>query len=581
MKGKSSLAERIAVGAGTVLVAVGLALPAAAAEVTPERLIDADREPHNWLMNHRTYDAHRYSPLGRINRDNVGKLRLAYTVLLGTNAAEENLQATPLAEDGFLYVVDQSGVLTKIDARAGDKGVIGWRMDPKQQRQPLANRGAALWGNFVITVANYPPRVIATHKETGRPVWITDLSDGQPELQLTAAPLAVGNKIIIGAAGGDLGTRAFIVALDAPTGTLTWRRYAIPAPGEPGSETWKSEAWRTGGGAMWVTGSYDPASQQLIWGTGNPVPAFDPAYRPGDNLFTSSAISWNPETGAMNWHFQYTPGGRYEYDAAGPHLLIDGPDAAPRSLIVHPGRNGFLYALERKTGRFVFAKPYMDGINWTKGIDPRSGKPLDYDANRDVQLFAGLATPPDARRSRIAKLCPSTYGGASFWPSSYSRRTGLLYIPVLTGCVELTTYAADPARKNWRGGNAQLIERMEGSLTVADPRTGEIKARRQMRYPLYSGVLTTAGGLVFTGTLDGTFTAFDDTTFEPLWSTNVGIGFSAPPMTFEAGGRQFVAILTGMKSDRARSPRPHAGAARAASADPAVRVRALDRVQMS
>ena len=217
------------------------AAPALAADVTPERLVNADKEPQNWLMNHRTYDAQRYSPLARINKDNVKSLKLAYAVAIGGTSANENLQATPLAEDGFLYVVDQWGVVYKIDGRSGDMGRIVWRMDPGQEKLPLSNRGAALWGNLVISSANYPPRIIATNKDTGKVVWETNLSDGQADLQLTAAPLAVKDKIIVGAAGGDRGVRDFIAALDAATGKLLWRKYTIPAPGEPGSETWKDK----------------------------------------------------------------------------------------------------------------------------------------------------------------------------------------------------------------------------------------------------------------------------------------------------------------------------------------------------
>jgi alcohol dehydrogenase (cytochrome c) len=275
------------------------ALPALAAEVTPERLINADREPQNWLMNHRTYDAQRYSPLDKINKGNVKDLKLAYAVAIGGTSANDNLEATPLAEDGFLYVVDQWGVLYKIDARSGRAGRIVWRMDPGQEKVPLANRGAALWGNLVITVANYPPRMIATDKDTGKVAWETNLDDGQRDLQLTAAPLAVKDKIILGAAGGDRGVRDFIIALAAATGKLAWRKYVIPAPGEPGSETWKDKnnAWQTGGGAMWVTGSYDVDTNQVLWGTGNPVPMFNPYYRPGNNLYTNSLISWDPDSG--------------------------------------------------------------------------------------------------------------------------------------------------------------------------------------------------------------------------------------------------------------------------------------------
>jgi alcohol dehydrogenase (cytochrome c) len=220
--------------AGAAMLA---ATPALSADVTPDRLLNADREPQNWLMNHRTYNSQRYSPLDRINKGNVRTLKLAYAVAIGGTSVDENLEATPLAEDGYLYVVDQWGVLYKIDGRSGEAGRIEWRMDPGQEKVPSANRGAALTGNLVVSVANYPARVIATNKETGKVLWETNLADGQTDLQLTAAPLAVKDKVIIGAAGGDRGVRDFIAALDGATGKLLWRKYTVPAPGEPGSET--------------------------------------------------------------------------------------------------------------------------------------------------------------------------------------------------------------------------------------------------------------------------------------------------------------------------------------------------------
>src|SRR5712672_3768120 len=196
-----------------------------AAGVTPERLLNADKEPQNWLMNHRTYDAQRYSPLDKINKSNVKSLKLAYAVAIGGTSANENLESTPLAEDGYLYVVDQWGVVYKIDGRSGDTGRIVWRMDPGQEKVPLSNRGAALWGNLVVSVASYPARVIATDKDTGKVAWETNVADGQADLQLTAAPLAVKDKIVVGAAGGDRGVRDFIVALDAKTGKVAWKNY--------------------------------------------------------------------------------------------------------------------------------------------------------------------------------------------------------------------------------------------------------------------------------------------------------------------------------------------------------------------
>jgi alcohol dehydrogenase (cytochrome c) len=224
-----------------IFVLTGLTITAApvlAAEVTPDRLINADREPQNWLMNHRTYDGQRFSPLTRINRDNVKDLKLAFAVLLGGQVGNGYLEATPLAENGFLYITDSSGVLYKIDAGSGDAGRIVWAMDPKQER-PGPNRGAALWGNLVISPTNWPARVVATDKDTGKVVWETNLTESQALLRITAAPLSVKDRIIVAASGGDSGTRDWIAALDAATGKLIWRKYTIPAPGEPGSETWK------------------------------------------------------------------------------------------------------------------------------------------------------------------------------------------------------------------------------------------------------------------------------------------------------------------------------------------------------
>jgi alcohol dehydrogenase (cytochrome c) len=528
-----------------LLAATMLASPAFAADVTPERLLNPDKEPQNWLMNHRTYDGQRYSPLARISRDNVKNLKLAYAVPLGGGAGNEFTNATPLAEDGFLYVTDSWGVLYKIDATSGDVGRIVWRMDPKQERQ-LRNRGAALWGNLVISGAGIsPPRIIATNKETGKVVWETSFPD-TPDVTFTSAALPIKDKLIIGAANGDQGVRDWIGALDAATGKLVWRKFTVPAPGEPGSETWKgnTNAWQTGGGAVWVTGTYDPATNQTIWGTGNPVPMFDPFYRPGDNLYTNSAISYDPDTGKMNWYFQFTPGDMWDYDEVGTQILIDGNVAGePRKLITHSARNGFLYTMDRFNGQTVLAKPYMD-VNWTKGIDQKTGKPVDYDPAKDIQTYAGIGNLVPGEP--LKRVCPSQAGGNNYWPSSYSPKTKLLYIPALSNCVTVTIdREKHTAQRGWNGGLSQTEERWESNLTAADPLTGEVKKSVHLRYPNYSGTLATGGGVVFLALLDGTVAAYDDTTLDELWKINVGSGFSAPPMTFEVNGKQYVAIVSG------------------------------------
>jgi alcohol dehydrogenase (cytochrome c) len=522
-----------------------LTSPAWAAEVTPERLLNTDKEPQNWLMNHRTYDGQRYSPLARISRDNVRNLKLAYAVPLGGSAGNEFTNATPLAEDGFLYITDSWGVLYKIDVTSGEVGRIVWRMDPKQERQ-LRNRGAALWGNLVITGAGIaPPRIIATDKDTGKVVWETSFPD-TPDVTFTSAALPIKDKLIIGAANGDQGVRDWIGALEAATGKLVWRKYTVPAPGEPGSETWKggTNAWQTGGGAVWVTGTYDPATNQTIWGTGNPVPMFDPLYRPGDNLYTNSAISYDPDDGHMNWYFQFTPGDMWDYDEVGTHILIDSTIAGePRRLITHSARNGFLYTMERSNGQTVLAKPYME-VNWTRGIDQKTGKPLDYDPGKDIQTYAGIGNL--VQGGPLKRVCPSQAGGNNYWPSSYSPKTKLLYIPALSNCVTVTIDRDKHSKeRGWNGGLSQTEERWESNLIAADPLTGEVSKSVHLRYPNYSGTLATAGGLVFLALLDGTVAAYDDATLTELWRINVGSGFSAPPMTFEAGGKQYIAIVSG------------------------------------
>jgi alcohol dehydrogenase (cytochrome c) len=421
-------------------------------------------------------------------------------------------------------------------------------MDPGQEKTPDANRGAALWGNFVISVANHPARLIATNKENGKVVWETNISDGQNGLQFTAAPLAVKDKIILGASGGDNGVRAFLLGLDAATGKLLWKTFTIPAPGEAGSETWKDKnnAWLTGGGAMWVTGSYDPATNQVLWGTGNPVPWSDPYYRPGDNLFTDSLISWDPDSGRMNWYHQYTPGDMWDYDAAGTHILFDAVvGGQPRKLVTHAGRNGFLYSFERANGQPMMAKPYMEQINWTAGIDQKTGKPVDYDPGRDIQVYSGKATYNLAEPTK--RMCPALTGGNNYFPPSYSRRTGLVYIPAYSMCNNVTL-DQEAIKKGIYFSRISKFERSESDLVMADPLTGAVRKRIHAAYPNTSGVLTTAGGLVFTAYTDGTFAAYDDETFDQLWKINVGTGFNAPPIAFEAGGRQYVAILSGLSN---------------------------------
>ena len=532
-----------------------MSLPGAmAAEMTFERL--AAPEPGNWLMNHHDYGSHRYSPLAAINKANAGSLKLAFAVPLGGSSGNEYVEATPLVEDGFLYITDVWSVVYKIDVRSGTQGRVVWKMDPGTQK-PDRNRGVALWGDYVISITGLDGRVVATDKETGKVVWDKKISD-QPDLELTAAPLALKDAIIIEASGGDNGVRDWIASLDPRTGETQWKTFVIPAPGEPGSETWKDSinAWRTGGGAMYVTGSYDPATDLTYWGTGNPVPRYDAGARPGDNLFTDSTVAFNAKDGRMQWFFQHTANDIHDYDTSGSQIIVDGKVAGEdRKLVVHADRNGFNYTFDRLNGQFLKAVQYAIKLNWTKGIDPKSGKPVDYDPGKDVQTYNhDWKLPTDT----IRNSCPDVHGGTNFWPPSYSDRTKLLYIGASEGCADITPDPAAHVRGKFGGGGYVNQERILGSLSVVDPFTAEVKVRTDLPYPDLSGVLTTAGGIGVTAMLDGTILVFDDQTLDVLWRINVGTGFVAPPMTYAVNGKQYIAIASGIggvgKAKIAHSP---------------------------
>jgi alcohol dehydrogenase (cytochrome c) len=525
-----------------------------AADVTFERL--QNPEPQNWLMNHRDFGSQRYSPLSIINKSNVKGLKLAFALPLGGKAGNEYTEATPVVDNGFMYITDVWGVVYKIDVRSGNTAPIVWKMDPGQQK-PDRNRGVALWGNLVISVTGYDGRIIATDSESGQIVWDKKLDD-QPDLEFTAAPLALRDTILIGASGGDNGVRNWLAGLDPKTGDLKWKTFMVPAPGEPGSETWKDKenAWRTGGGALYVTGSYDPATNLTYWGTGNPAPRYDSAHRPGDNLFTNSSVAFDAATGKMQWFFQHTANDNRDYDSAGPQIIVDGKvNGEDRKLLIHANRNGFHYTLDRGNGQFLKAVQYSQKVTWTKGIDPKTGKPVDYNPNKDLQNFA---LPWNGGAEVMKGACPDVHGGTNFWPPSYSQKTKLLYITGNEGCANIVPDQTAHVRGKFGGGSYVNEERITSSLVVVDPVSGEVKMRKEHPYADHAGVLTTGGGIVVTALLDGTIVAYDDETLAELWKVNVGTGFVAPPMTYSVDGRQYIAIASGLnpvgRAKLAKSP---------------------------
>jgi alcohol dehydrogenase (cytochrome c) len=554
---------------GSLLLATALT-PARAADMTNERALNPQSEPQNWILHHGNYQGHRFSPLKEINTDTVKNLKPVFTVALsgfqsGGRYAHGNLEATPLVEDGIMYVPDGWGSVYAIDVSAGKKGVIKWKMDPGIDRAwagdvaccGVNNRGVALWKDKVISIA-LDGRMFAINKATGEMVWERKMAEPALGETLTMAPLVIRDLAIVGTAGGERGIRGYIEATDLNTGKAAWRTYTIPGAGEPGSETWKDgkERWRHGGGSVWETATYDSESDTFYQGIGNAGPDWDPEYRPGDNKWAASVLAINPNDGKIKWGYQYTPNDPYDFDEISEHPIINAKvNGEDRKLVVHAARNGFFYTLDRTNGSFIAGKQYVDQLNGTPGLDPKTGKPLNYNPNADVQVYAEGSHGTRAK-PKSEKLCPSNNGGKNWEPSAYNPELGLLYIPSIEGCnyIELVEQidmvdqgGTTKPRERFTGGAIKTPDRLYGSLKAVDPTTGETKAAQKLTYPNMAGVLATAGNLVFLGHYDGTFAAYDAKTLNEVWSFNVGSPIQAPPVSYSVNGRQYVAVLVGAR----------------------------------
>jgi alcohol dehydrogenase (cytochrome c) len=529
-----------------------------AAEVTYERILNADSDPANWLTVNQNYSSHRHSGATQITKENVGQLRLAYAVALGGLVKQSmfgggTLQGTPLVVDGFLYATDGWSTLYKIDVNPGEaQGRILWMTDPDVDPSTTVlpvNRGVAILGNTVY-LPTTDGRMLAVDAGSGEVLWEKQATDGPAE-SFTDAPLAIKDKIVIGQSSGDIGSRGYLIALNPESGDEIWRTYVVPAPGEPGSETWLDNhgAWKTGGGGLWVTGSYDPESNLTIWGTGNPAPMYDPEFRPGDNLFTNSSVALDVDSGAMKWYFQATPGDYMDYDDIGTRLLYDVTfNGETRKIVGHFGRNGFYYSNDRNSGEFLAGSQYVEQLTWTEGLDPKTGMPVGYQPGAALQEYrAGMA--PRRGGPEVA-FCPNIQGGVNQFPTSYDPSRTTAYGAGIESCSTTKTEAMDE-EKDWRGqlfiggGGTAAPQRATGGIWATDATTGQHKATAEYPYPNYGGVVTTATGLIFTGWIDGRFTAWDSDTMQELWGVNVGTGFHAPPMVFMVGDQQYVAIYGG------------------------------------
>ncbi|MCY3731069.1 MAG: PQQ-dependent dehydrogenase, methanol/ethanol family [Rhodospirillaceae bacterium] len=520
-----------------------------AAQVSFERLLNAADEPHNWLTYSGTYSSIRYSLLEQITPDNVDELELAWVFQA---QSLEKFESTPLVVDGIMYLTEAPNTVVALDAR---RGRVFWiyQYNPSPESRPCCgrvNRGLAILGNTLF-LATLDARLIAIDATTGQPLWQTTVANPEAGYAMTLAPLIVKDKVIIGVAGGEYGIRGFIAAYQADTGEEVWRFYTIPAPGEPGHETWEDTtgAWRHGGASVWLTGSYDPELNLTYWGIGNPGPDWNPAQRPGDNLYSDSVVALNADTGELEWYFQFTPNDDYDYDAVQIPVLVDlsGGDFSSGKQMLWGNRNGFFYVLDRTTGEFIRGEPFVE-INWASGLS-ESGRPIE--------------TPQPSG----ATTYPGVQGGTNWYSPSYSPSTGLFYLSawegygsvfrsteveyqeglVFLGGVPDTPFPGGPNVPSTRGGRINVWTEAAGTGAVIaiDPTTGEHRWKFEMTDVTTSGILTTATDVLFTGGREGYFYALDAGTGEELWRTSLGGEIANGPMSYEVDGTQYVAVAAG------------------------------------
>jgi alcohol dehydrogenase (cytochrome c) len=563
---------RVVLTLAGALMASTMAVPAFA-QVTQERLENTDAEPQNWMLPGGDYAGRSYSSLSQINMGNVSSLRMIANIPIATalqDTTSQNLEGRPIVVDGMMYYNDAWGVMYGVDISDPHNPVIRWITDPAMDREAgevLINRAGAVYGDRYLTNLT-DGRVVAVDVNTGELVideqiarteadWEYDAGEG-----FTAPPLPVDGMLLVGQSKGDWGTRGFLAAVSTDTGEELWRTYTVPGPGEFGHETWadpEGTAWHTGGGSLWQVGAYDPATRLTIWGTANPVPMFDPEFRPGDNLFTNSAIAFNVDDGSINWYFQYTPNESWDYDEIGIHMLVDvDVDGEERLAVVHYARNGYYYRLDRTNGEFLSANQWVDTINWTDGIDEKTGLPVEYDPNLLLQTYR-----PETRGLRDTlptfDFCPTMLGGVRWQPTAYDPATRTHYVAGMDGCSNVTIAPEDPVEGGgnpngvgavWLGGGdiatrGVTQDEANGLMVGINVDTGEIVAEASMRYQSQSGLVATGGGLLFHGGYDGRITAHDSATLEEVWGYNLGIRIKAAPISFAVNGNQYIAVIAG------------------------------------
>jgi alcohol dehydrogenase (cytochrome c) len=531
-----------------LLAAFSLALPVMAAPVSAKRIEQAAGEPNNWMTYGGGYGSRRYSTLTQITPKTVKRLQSQWVL-------QDNVigvwESNPLVVDGVMYVTQRPNDVVALDARTG-KVFWVYHYTPSPDAKVCCganNRGVAILGD-TLYMGTLDAHLVALNAKTGQLLWNTPVADAKLAYSITMAPLVVKDKIVIGVGGGEFGIRGFVAAYDAKTGQEAWKFHTIPGPGEPGHETWADDSWEHGGASAWITGSYDPQLNTIYWGIGNPGPDWNPAQRPGDNLYSDSVVALDADTGKLKWHYQFTPNDGYDYDSVQVPVLADIPwKGKPAKVILWANRNGLFYVIDRVTGKFLLGKPFVK-VNWMSGFDG-NGRPIQ--------------TP----QPEGAATYPGNQGGTNWFPPAYNPNTGLFYFSVWENYA--TIYRREESKyeagKVFMGGGFSVLtpapgapspgigrkgpinnwtdETGSGAAVAVDPHTG----KRVWTFPQFdvteAGMLTTKAGLVFTGGREGFVYALDAKTGKPLWKSHLGGQINMAPITYQVGGKQYVAVIAG------------------------------------
>jgi len=500
--------------------------------VTTDRLVNAEAEPHNWLMYSGDYKSRRYSGLDQIDKQNVSDLEVQWIYQLQEPGRSGT---TPLVVDGMMYITESPSSVIALDAESGRPF---WRYD-----HPLpdelnfccgpSNRGVAISGDRLF-MSTMDAHVVALDAKTGSVIWNAEAGDPKDGYNKKAAPLVVKDKIITGIAGGEFGIRGFVDAYGAQTGDRIWRFNTIPGPDHPDNRTWEGDSWRTGGAPTWITGSYDPELNLVYWGTGNPGPDYNGGVRVGDNLYSDSVVALDADTGEMEWYFQFTPHDIHDWDAVQIPVLADAMfDGRERKLMLWPNRNGFYYTLDRETGEFLVGKPFAKQT-WAEGLD-KNGRPIRR-PNTAPSVEGTVVSPPAG-------------GAANYWSPSYSPRTGLVYVMAYDG--EAKFFIRDDeyeTGERFTGGGQVQTQPLDNDVSAVRaivPQTGDIRWEYRVQPKSRSGLLTTASDLLFGGTEDGYFFALDAVTGKELWHLSTGGSVNSAPISYAVDGKQYVTIQAG------------------------------------